>query len=131
MIATCICTHTMQCYLMSTVIYALDDARIVLWSPITTNKLRNSFGFAFQSVSAKQSVQEAADALSFNARGAIKLGKISHMICDTFGIYEVVPLTRAMESRTASTAYILLLSADSAVTSWYLPSHSALQVFHA
>ena len=116
---------------MSTVIYALDDARIVFCSPIITNKLRNSFGFAFQSVSAKQSVQEAADALSFNARGAIKPVKTSHMICDTFGIYEVVPLTRAMESRTASTAYRLLFSADPAVSSWHFPSHSTLQVFHA
>ena len=97
---------------MSMVIYALDDARIVLWLLIITNKLSNSFGFAFQSV------QEAADELSFTARGAIKLGKISHTICDTFGIYRVVLLTRAMESRTASTAYHLLFSVDLAVTSW-------------
>ena len=121
----------MQCYLMSLAIYALDDARIVLWLLVITNKLRSSFGFDFQSVSAKQSVQEAADALSFNARGAIKLGKISHMICDTFGIYRVVLLTLAVEFRTTSTAYHLLFSVDPAVTSWYFSSYSALQVFHA
>ena len=120
----------MQCYLMSMVVYALGDVRIVLWLLIITNKSSDNFGFVFQSVSAKQSFQEAADALFFNARGAIKLGKISHMICDTFEIYRVVLLSCVMESRTASISYHVFFAVDPTITSWYFSSHSAVEVFH-
>ena len=123
--------QTMQCSLMAMVIYALDGARIVYVFFFSINKLSNSSGFAFTSVLVKQSFQEAADALSFNARAAVKFGKIWHMICDTFDMYRVVLLTCAMESRTASTAYHVLVSVDPTVTSWYFSSHSAIQVFHA
>ena len=105
--------------------------RIVLRSPLTTNKFSSSFDFACQSVLSKQSVQEAPEALSFNARGAFKHGKISHTICDTFEMYEDVPLTCAMEYRTASTAYHVLFSSDPTITSCFFPAHSATQVFHA
>ena len=96
---------------------------IVLWSPITTSTFSSGFDFACQSVLSKQSVQEAPEALSFNARGAFKHGKISHTICDTFEMYEDVPLTCAMEYRTASTAYHVLFSFDPTITSCFFFQH--------
>ena len=112
----------MNCFLMD---------RIVLWSPITTNTFSSSFDFACQSVLSKQSVQESPEALSFNARGALKHGKISSTICDTFEMYRGVLLTCAMEYRTAPTAYHVLFSFDPTITSCFFSARSAIQVFHA
>ena len=46
-------------------------------------------------------------------------------------MYEDVPLTCAMEYRTASTAYHVLFSFDPTIASCFVSAHSAIQVFHA